>query len=340
MKRPISLAQIATHVGGDLQGDSISINKIASLQSALAGDLSFVASEKHLDQVVDCKASALIVGNFEVPFSGPVIRCDNAYVAYASATHLFVSQASMPGVVHPSAVIDASAKISSSASIGANVVIEAGVVIGDRTCIKANTFIGEDTLIGNDCFVDANAVLLHGLTIGDRVRVGSTAVIGGEGFGFAPSAQGYVRICQLGGVRIDDDCDIGPGCTIDRGALDDTHLKAGVILDDQVHIAHNVVIGERTAMAACSGVAGSTHIGRDCTVAGMSGIVGHLRICDGVHVTAFCMITKSINKPGVYSSGTPMSDSVTWRKNAARFAGLDKWVRKVNKQLDVLSSKP
>ncbi len=322
-------------IGGELEGEDIVIQSIASLRSATAGDLSFVANAKLAAAASDTSASALIVGHFDVPFNGPIVRVQNPYLGYAKATHLFVAPPSALGI-HKAAVISEHATLGQDVSVAANAVIDAHATIGNGAIIGAGAVVGEGVVIGEDTRIDANTVIHKDVAIGNRVRIGSCAVIGGEGFGFAPTGDGWQRICQLGSVIIEDDCDIGPGCTIDRGALDNTHLKQGVILDDQVHIAHNVVIGERTAMAGYCGVAGSTEIGADCTIAGMVGMVGHIKIADKVHITGGTIVTKSITESGSYSSGTPMSDSSTWRKNAARFSGLDKWVRQVKKQLDGL----
>jgi len=329
----LKLSEIAAHVGGELVGADIEVTEIASLRSADAGAMSFVSDKKYIEDAQSSRASALIVGDFDINFSGSLIRCKSPYLAYAKATHLFSPFKNKP-VIAESASVASSATIGANVSIGPNAVVDEGANIGCGTCIGAGAYIGRDVILGEQCFIDVNAVVHHSVSLGHRVRIGSCSVIGGEGFGYAPSEHGWVRICQLGSVEIHDDCDIGPGCTIDRGALDNTIIERGVILDDQVHIAHNVRIGENSAMAGCSGIAGSTIIGKRVTIAGMVGIVGHIEIHDDVHVTAMSLVTKSITKPGSYSSGTPLSDSATWRKNAARFGGLDRWYRDVRKQLN------
>ena len=172
---------------------------------------------------------------------------------------------------------------------------------------------GDDVVIGNNCIVHANSV------------------IGADGFGFAKSEDGWVKIHQLGSVLIADNVEIGAAVTIDRGALGSTIIEQGVILDDQVHIAHNVVIGENTAIAGATAIAGSTSIGKNCTIAGAVGIVGHLKIVDNVHITAMSLVTHSIKHSGAYSSGTAMSDNFSWRKNAVRFNQLDKMHKRLKK---------
>jgi len=333
----MKLSEIAAHVGGELVGADVEIQRIASLASAGGADLSFVSARKHIQDAERCRAAALIVGDFEVEFSGSLIRCKNPYLAYAQATHLFAPDLSQ-SFISPLASVATTATVGEQVSIGAHAVIDDGAIIGSGTYIAAGAYIGRDVVIGANCYIDANAVLKHEVRLASNVRIGSCTVVGSEGFGFAPSDDGWVRICQLGTVEIHDNCDIGPGCTIDRGALDNTIIERGVILDDQVHVAHNVHIGENSAMAGCSGVAGSTVIGKRVTIAGMVGIVGHIEIADDVHVTAMSLVTKSITKAGSYSSGTPLSDSMTWRKNAARFSGLDRWYRDVRQQLNPKNS--
>ena len=165
--------------------------------------------------------------------------------------------------------------------------------------------------------------IYHGVSIGEHCTVQAGCVIGSDGFGFAPTSSGWQRISQLGGVVIGDRVEIGANTTIDRGALDNTVIHNGVILDNQIQIAHNVVIGENTAIAACSAVAGSTTLGKNCIVGGASGIAGHLEVVDGVHITAMTMVIKSLTEPGVYSSGTGVQTNKDWKKSIARLRRLD-----------------
>ncbi|HEU0276230.1 MAG TPA: UDP-3-O-(3-hydroxymyristoyl)glucosamine N-acyltransferase, partial [Rhodanobacteraceae bacterium] len=182
---------------------------------------------------------------------------------------------------------------------------------------------GPDCRIGAQSRLGPRVTLVTRVTLGRRVLVHPGVVIGADGFGLARDATGWVKVPQLGGVRIGDDCEIGANTTIDRGALDDTVLEDDVRLDNQIQIAHNVHIGAHSALAGCAAVAGSARIGRDCLIGGGAGVLGHLEITDGVTITAMSLVTHSIHKPGVYSSGSPIDTNAAWRRNAARMRHLD-----------------
>jgi UDP-3-O-[3-hydroxymyristoyl] glucosamine N-acyltransferase len=242
---------------------------------------------------------------------------------FARITHLFnTAPPAVPGI-HPAAVVAPEANLGADISIGPNAVIEPGAVIGEGAVIGANTYIGHDSRVGPRSRLMPGATLYYDVQLGADCLVHSQAVLGADGFGFAPGAEGWEKICQLGGVRIGDRVEIGAGTTIDRGALEHTVIDDGVIIDDQVHIAHNCRIGKNTAIAGCTGLAGSTIIGANCTLAGAIGVAGHLEICDGVHITGMSIVTKSITEPGSYSSGTPMMPTRDWRRSAVRFSQLD-----------------
>ncbi|MEK9670481.1 MAG: UDP-3-O-(3-hydroxymyristoyl)glucosamine N-acyltransferase, partial [Gammaproteobacteria bacterium] len=225
--------------------------------------------------------------------------------------------------IHPTAAIDDTAVIADGVSIGPGAVIGAEVVIGAGSVIGPNVTVYPKTQIGLDCLI------------------GASTVIGYDGFGFAKSSDGWIKIRQLGGVIIGDDVEIGAGCTIDRGALDDTVIEQGVKLDNQVHIAHGCQVGARTAIAGYVALAGGTVIGRDVTVGGMTGFTGHLSVCDKVHIGANALVTQSINVPGAYLGGAGgVMKAEDWRKNAVRFRQLDAMARRIQvleKQLDMKS---
>jgi UDP-3-O-[3-hydroxymyristoyl] glucosamine N-acyltransferase len=231
--------------------------------------------------------------------------------------------------VHPSAIIAASARVATSASVGPGVVIEEEAVIGENVVLGAHTYVGARSSIGNDGWLAPRVTLYHDVSIGERVVIQSGAVLGGEGFGFAKQDGEWLKIAQIGGVTIGDDVEIGANTTIDRGALDDTRIGNDVKLDNQIMIAHNVEIGDHTAMAACVGISGSTKVGRNCMLAGGVGLVGHIDICDNVFVTGMTMVTHSITQPGAYSSGTAMQTAGDWKKNAVRFRQLDDMAKRI-----------
>jgi UDP-3-O-[3-hydroxymyristoyl] glucosamine N-acyltransferase len=210
------------------------------------------------------------------------------------------------------------------------------VVIGDNTVIAEHVSVSRDTVLGADCYIFPRVTIYHGCKIGSRVRLHSGVVIGADGFGYAPQQGGLLwkKIEQLGAVCLGDDVEIGANSTIDRGALDDTVLGDGVIVDNLVQIGHNAVIGDNSALAACSAVAGTSIIGKNCRLAGGVGIAGHLEIVDNVTITGMSMVAKSLHTAGSYSSGTPLQDTKKWRKNAARIAKLDHFVRKTKLDLE------
>ena len=338
-----SLAALAELLKVKCVGDpEILISGLATLASAGPGQLSFLANPKYQKALAATQAEAVIVAADMVGI-GPAnaLVSDNPYLTYAKASQLFADTSMVNTGIHPSAVVSDTAQIDPSACIGPNVAIADNVVIGPATVIHAGCSIGHDTVLGESCLLYANVSLYHGVTVGDRAIIHSGTVIGSDGFGFAPSPDrekgGWVKIAQLGGVVIGDDVEIGAGCTIDRGALDDTRIGDRVILDNQVQIAHNVELGDNTGMAGCSAIAGSTKVGKNCTIAGGAGIVGHVEIADNVHITAFTLVSKSITQAGAYSSGTPMQDSRSWRRSAVRFSQLDEMSKRltdVEKKLD------
>jgi UDP-3-O-[3-hydroxymyristoyl] glucosamine N-acyltransferase len=203
------------------------------------------------------------------------------------------------------------------------VVIEAGAVIGPDVVLGAGVYVGQDSQLGAATRIYPHVAIYHDVHIGEYCIVHSQAVLGADGFGFAPGSDGWEKICQLGGVRIGDRVEIGACTTVDRGTLDHTVIADGAIIDNLVQIAHNCRIGRNTAIAGCAGLAGSTIIGDNCTLSGGVGVVGHLEICDNVHVTGMSMVTKSISEPGSYSSGTPLSATRDWKRNAVRFSQLE-----------------
>ena len=326
-----TLGQLAEQLGGSLRGDAAQlVDGLATLQEAAPSQLSFLANAQYRRYLASTRAAAVLLtaGDAE-GYQGSAIIVGDPYLAYARASHLFETRAPATPGVHPTAVVADDAQIHPTASIGACVVVEAGAVIGANVEIGAQSFIGARSRIGDGGRLAPRVTLYHDVTIGERVVIQSGAVIGGEGFGFAKEQGAWQKIAQIGGVRIGDDVEIGSNTTIDRGALSDTLIGNGVKLDNQIMIAHNVQIGDNTAMAGCVGISGSTRIGRNCMIAGGVGMVGHIEVCDNVFVTGMTMVTRSISEPGSYSSGTAMQNSAEWRKSAARIRQLDEMARRL-----------
>jgi UDP-3-O-[3-hydroxymyristoyl] glucosamine N-acyltransferase len=326
-----SLGELAEQLGATLRGDSaIVVSGLATLQEAGPAQLSFLANAQYRKFLPDTRAAAVLLSPRDAEgYEGAALVVANPYLAYARASHLFETRPPAVNGAHPSAIIAADAHVDPSASIGAFAVIEQGAWIGPGVEIGAQSFIGARSRIGAGGRLAPRVTLYHDVTIGERVVIQSGAVIGGEGFGFANEQGAWQKIAQLGGVRIGDDVEIGANTTIDRGALSDTLIGNGVKLDNQIMIAHNVQIGDNTAMAGCSGISGSTRVGRNCMIAGGVGIVGHVDICDNVFITGMTMVTRSITEPGSYSSGTAMQPAAEWRKSAARIRNLDDMARRL-----------
>lgn len=326
-----TLAELAERFGLRLHGDgSRRVEGIATLANANAGQLSFLSNSKYTAQLAATGAGAVILREenlADCPVDALVAA--DPYVTYAKVAALFERlPAAAPGI-HPSAVVDANATVGASASIGPCCVIERGATVEDGAVLGPHCIVGEGCTVGAQSRLVARVTLVTRVTLGKRVLVHPGAVIGSDGFGLAFERDHWVKIPQLGGVRIGDDCEIGANTTIDRGALDDTVLEEDVRLDNQIQIAHNVHIGAHSALAGCAAVAGSAKIGRYCMIGGNAGVLGHLELADRVTITAKSLVTHSIREPGEYSSGTPLQDNRSWRKNAARFKHLDDFARRL-----------
>lgn len=300
------LGQIVGALGGTLElADSdTEISRIAPLDSAGAGDLSFLSNPRYQQQLAASKAACVIVApamRDAAMQRGACIVAPDPYVYFARATQLWKrlhEHAPLSGV-HPSAVVDPEAVIDPTAYIGPLCVVERGARIGAHTVLKSRVTVGENCVVGARCLLHAGVVL------------------GSDGFGFAPERGTWVKIEQLGAVRIGDDVEIGANTCVDRGALDDTVIENGVKLDNLVQIGHNVHVGQHVAMAGCVGVAGSARIGAHCTVGGGAIVLGHLQLAENVHISAATVVTRSLNKPGVYTGMFPVDENNKWEKNAA-----------------------
>lgn len=333
----LRLDEIVNRLGGSLEGDgSVIVSQVGSLVSAGAEQIAFLASPKYRQQLQATRAAAVIVPpQFAGDTALPRIVHQNPYAYYARVVTLLNPALQRPLGIHPSAVVNS--KIPASVSIGERVVVGAGVKLGENVTVYPGCVIGDGVSIGDDSLLFPNTVIYHNCVIGRRAVIQAGAVIGSDGFGFAKEGERWIKIPQIGRVVIGDDVEIGANTSIDRGALDDTVIGNGVKLDNQIQIAHNVVIGDHVAMAGCVGIAGSTKIGRRCTVGGAGMIIGHLELADDVHVSAGTMVTKSLRKPGQYTSIFPLEEHEEWLHNAAqikRLAKLAERVAKLEKQIE------
>jgi len=326
-----TLGELAKQLDLVLTGNARTpVSGLASLTEAGPDELSFLSSEVHLPRLSSTRAAAVIL-HPEHAVDCPVnkLLAEDPYLAFARASRLFDRAPVGASGVHPGAWVAADASVHPQAAVGAGAVVEAGAVVAERAVLGAGVYLGHDAHVGADSRLYANAVVYHNVRIGKRCRVHAQAVLGADGFGFARGPGGWEKIHQLGGLRIGDDVEIGAGTTIDRGTLEDTVIEDGVIIDNLVQVAHNCRIGRGTAIAGCSGIAGSSIIGADCTLAGGTGVVGHIEICDNVHITGMTMVTRSITEPGSYSSGTPMTATREWKRSAVRFSQLDEMHRRL-----------
>ncbi|WP_322994957.1 UDP-3-O-(3-hydroxymyristoyl)glucosamine N-acyltransferase [Castellaniella sp.] len=329
--------------------ETLKVTGIGSLQSAGPTEISFLSNPKLHEQLLGCRAAAVILQPKDwqayqaiqpQPPAWQVVLCEQPYLMYALLAQWFDRHriADLPRGIHPSAVIADDAILEDGVHIGPLTVIEARARIRAGTRIGPGCVIGPDCDIGTDCLLHAQVTLYHGVRIGARGILHAGAVLGADGFGFAPDPRvpgAWAKIAQLGGVLVGDDVEIGANTTIDRGAVEDTVLGNGVKLDNQIMIGHNCHIGDHTAIAACAGVAGSTTMGQRCVIGGAAMFSGHLTLVDDVHVSGGTAVTSDILKPGRYTGVFPMAEHNTWQHNAAvlgQLAPLRRRLRAIERQ--------
>lgn len=326
----ISLGELAVRFGCALKGDpDVSVSRVGTIEHADAQSITFLANPRYKRHLARTRAAAVVLEpKYADDSPVPALLAANPYATYARIAALLHPPPPLTPGRHPSSSIDPTAKIDPSAAIGPNAVVEAHVEIGPRVSIGPGCVVMSGAKLGADTRLVANVTVCAGVVIGERCRVEPGTVIGSDGFGFAPDRGAWVKVPQVGGVRIGNDVEIGANCTIDRGAIEDTELGDGVKLDNLVHIAHNVRVGAHTVMAGQSGIAGSTTLGQRCMIGGQCGIGGQLTICDDVAVTGKSFVSTSIRKPGLYSGSLTVDEAARFRKNAARFHQLDALVRR------------
>jgi UDP-3-O-[3-hydroxymyristoyl] glucosamine N-acyltransferase len=337
----MTLADIAEHIGAELHGDpQCEISSLATLNNAGEQQITFLANSKYNQQLAATNASAVILSADDLadcPCNALVLA--EPYAGYAKVAQLLDTTPLPATGIHPTAVIAEGVELGEGVAIGANTTIESGVTLADGVIIGSNCFIGKGAQLGAHTKLWANVVIYHQVIIGSQCLLHSGVVIGSDGFGFAKSQGQWHKIPQLGTVIVGDRVEIGANTTVDRGALENTEIHDGVIIDNQCQIAHNDIIGENTAIAGCTVVAGSTTIGKNCTIGGAVAINGHMTIADNAYITGMSMVTKEISQAGVYSSGIPALSNKEWRKNTARFKQLDlmyKRLAKLEKELALL----
>jgi UDP-3-O-[3-hydroxymyristoyl] glucosamine N-acyltransferase len=326
-----TLGELAVRFGCELRGDpDVRIETVGTLQGAGPGALAFFVNPRLRDALSRTRAAAVVLSaESATACPVPVLVAAEPHATFARIATLLHPPRPAAAGVHASAVVSPAARIAASASIGPLVVVEEGARVGERAQVGPGCVIGPGAVVGDDVVLVARVTLCQGVSVGARSILHPGVVIGADGFGFAPERRTWVKVPQVGGVRVGEDVEIGANTTVDRGAIEDTVIAEGVKIDHQVQVGHNVRIGAHTAIAGCVGIAGSATIGARCQLAGQVGVAGHLSICDDVVLTARALVVGDITEPGVYASAVPVEKFADWRRILARLKRLDILARKV-----------
>ncbi len=325
----LTLQAIADKIGGEIKGNAgLKVSGISDLKGACASDLSFILSKKFLKEAEESKAPAIISDSLDEIAGKTVIKVGNAKAAYAAAISIIFPPVKHPGGVSPKACVNPSAHIGKDTYIDDGAVVKSGVVIGEGSFIGSGTFIGENCRVGNNTIIYANISMYDRVEIGDNCVIHSGTVIGADGFGFVEDNGRIIKVPQIGCVRIGNNVEIGANCCIDRAAFGATVIKDSVKVDNFVHVAHNVEIGESTIVVAQSGISGSTKVGRGCVIGGQVGIVDHITIGDGAKIGSQSGISKDV-EPGAMLSGTPARPLLQLRKAEAYMMKLEDLFKRV-----------
>ena len=328
----VTLGQLATLLGAELHGDaSIEVSRVANLETAGSGEISFLSDSKYQSFLAQTAASAVLVkaADLSVCQTNALVVKD-PYVGFARVAQLLDSTPQPALDIHPTAVIAVDVQLGQNVAIGPHAVIESGVVLGDGVAIGPGCFVGKNSRLGKGSRLWANVTIYHNVEIGDACLIQSGTVIGADGFGYANERGEWIKIPQVGKVILGNRVEIGASTTIDRGAIDDTIIADNVIIDNQCQIAHNVEIGYGTAIAGGTVIAGSTKIGKYCIIGGAAVINGHIQVCDQATITGMSMVMRSISEPGIYSSGVPAQSNREWRKMAARVLHIDEMHKRLS----------
>lgn len=325
-ERSYRLADLIQGLEVTLQGDpDCLITGVSAIQHATSGSITFLTNSLYKKYLMTTGASAVILPKeYALECQVNAVISQNPYYVYAKiASHFMAHKRDWAGI-HATAVIGEGCQFAANVNIGPQTVIGNNVNLSSGVTIGAHCFIDDDTKIDEGTRLDAQVTIYRGVRIGKQVHVASGAVIGCDGFGFAYDHGKWHKVPQLGSVTIGDCVEIGANTTIDRGAVDDTVIETGVKLDNLIQVGHNVRIGENTVIAGCVGIAGSAVIGKNCMIGGAACIAGHITIADGAMITGMTAVSKSIRKPGIYSSGVGgLTTNQEWRKNSARFHRLE-----------------
>ena len=339
-------SQIAALLGGTVEGDpNVEVWNVAKIEEGAPGMLSFLANPKYTPYLYETKSSVVIVNNdFEAkaPVAATLIRVEDAYASFAKLLAYYDKMSQDKKGVSSLAFVASSAQCGENLYLGEFAFVGENVKIGDNVKIYPQVYVGDGSVIGDDTVLYPGVRLYRNTVVGKRCIVHAGAVIGADGFGFAPQEDGhYEKIPEVGNVIIDDDVEIGANTTIDRSTMGSTHVHKGVKLDNLVHLAHNVEVGENSALAAQVGVSGSTHLGKNCVVGGQSGFVGHLHIADGSKFGGQCGVMGNIKEANQEFMGTPIQPLRQYLVSNARFRHIDEMARKLDaleKELERIKS--
>ncbi|MEO8070930.1 MAG: UDP-3-O-(3-hydroxymyristoyl)glucosamine N-acyltransferase [Acidobacteriota bacterium] len=339
----VKLADLAAKLGCRLEGDgTVDVTRVAALEDAGPGDLTFLTNPKYASRLRTTRASAVIVGVHTEGAPCAVLRTDQPYVAVADAVQLLTPPRRPAPGISGLASIDPSARLADDVFVGAFVSVGAAARVGPRTAIHAHVVIGEGAVLGADCTIHAHVSIREAVVIGDRVVIQDGAVIGSDGFGFARRRDGtHQKIPQIGRVVIEDDVEIGAQSAVDRPAIGETRIGAGTKVDNLVQVAHGVRIGRNVLLAAQVGIAGSTVLEDDVVMAGQSGATGHVRLGRGAMVSAKSAVTKDV-EVGHHVAGVPAADVSEWRESAVlvrRLPELKKTIADLQARLAALEAR-
>ena len=328
---PATLDELSQVSGARLEGKSdCSIESVNTLKNAKKGEITFLSNRRYVKDLLTTKASAVILSEEDLEkCPSYALVSETPYLAYAKIANYLYPKVPRTYGIADSAVLGSDCVIDDSSTISANVVIGNNVVIHSGAYIGPNCVLEDNVEINEDSSLIANVTLCRNVIIGKNVILHPGVVLGADGFGIAQAADKWIKIPQIGSVKIEDNVEIGANSTIDRGAIDDTVIEKGVKIDNQVQIGHNVIIGENTAIAGCTGIAGSAIIGKRCMIGGASAISGHIAISDDVIITGMSGVSNSIKSPGMYSSGLPVTENKIWRRNIIRLKNIDEIIKKI-----------
>jgi len=332
-----SIDEIVNLIGAEAirseSSNTVTIKGFSPLNEAVEGDLSFYGNPKYFNDFAETAASAVIVQDIDkLPesYKGLLFKVDNVYAAVAKILASLDKGPEIRTGRGSTAIVSEKAVVHPSSYVGDSSVIASEASIGEGTQIMENVYIGPHVKLGSHCFIYPGVRILHGTVIGDNCIIQSNTVIGSEGFGYTPTADGTLKkIPQLGNVIIENNVEIGCNCAIDRGSIKDTIIRSGVKLDNLIQVAHNVEIGSNTVIAAQTGLAGSTKVGSNCMIGGQVGIVGHITVADNTQIQAQSGLSKTVKKPGTAWYGSPAIDYKNYVRSYAAFKNLPELLNRV-----------